>query len=164
MRMIAVPSLRAQRAHQLEDLRLDGDVERGGRLVGDQQPRVAGERHRDHHALAHAARELVRIVVGALLGRRDAHPAQHLDRLALRCLAPLTPRWRSSASAIWSPTVNAGLSEVIGSWKIIASRSPRSSRSRAGGSFSRSSPSKQHLAAGDAPGRLRHQPHDATAR
>ena len=27
-----------QLAHQIEDLRLQGDVERGGRLVGDQQP------------------------------------------------------------------------------------------------------------------------------
>ena len=31
-------------------------------------------------------------------------------------------------STICSPTVNAGLSEVIGSWKIIEMRSPRSSR------------------------------------
>ena len=30
--------------HQLEDLRLDRDVERGGRLVGDDQLRIAGER------------------------------------------------------------------------------------------------------------------------
>ena len=38
-----------------QDLRLDRDVERRGRLVGDQQLRAAGERHGDHHALAHAA-------------------------------------------------------------------------------------------------------------
>src|SRR5688500_10117671 len=49
--------------------------------------------------------------------------------------------WRRSASATWSPTVNAGLSEVIGSWKIIAIWSPRRSRRRAGDAFSRSSPS-----------------------
>ena len=30
-----------------------------------------------------------------------------------------------TASAIWSPTVSTGLSEVIGSWKIIAMRLPR---------------------------------------
>ncbi len=63
----------AQAAHQVEDLRLDGDVERGGRLVGDQQPRAAGQRHGDHGALAHAAGQLVRIVVDPLLGRGDAH-------------------------------------------------------------------------------------------
>ena len=45
-----------------------GDVERGGGLIGDQQRRVARERHRDHHALAHAARERWGIVAGAALG------------------------------------------------------------------------------------------------
>src|SRR5688572_17104254 len=45
------------------------------------------------------------------------------------------------ASAICSPTGNAGLSEVIGSWKIIETRSPRRSRSRCAEAFSRSSPS-----------------------
>ena len=55
----------AQFSQQVEDLRLHGDVERGGRLVGDQDFGLAGERHRDHHALAHAAGELVRIFVDA---------------------------------------------------------------------------------------------------
>ena len=65
--------------HQLEDLGLDGDVERRGGLVGDQQPWVAAERHGNHHALAHAAGELVRIVAHATLRIGDAHQAQHLD-------------------------------------------------------------------------------------
>ena len=47
--------------NQLQDLRLRGDVERGGRLVGDQQRRLERERHRDHDALALAAGELVRV-------------------------------------------------------------------------------------------------------
>ena len=38
-----------------DDLRLHGNVERGGRLVGDQQIRLVGERHGDHDALALAA-------------------------------------------------------------------------------------------------------------
>src|SRR3954471_10432127 len=46
-------------------------------------------------------------------------------------------------SAICSPIVKAGLSELIGSWKIIAMRSPRSSRRRSGGWRSRSSPSNR---------------------
>ena len=50
-----------QLADQLQDLRLRGDVERGGRLVGDQEPRIERQRHRDHGALALAARQLVRI-------------------------------------------------------------------------------------------------------
>src|SRR6266850_1306149 len=61
-------------------------------------------------------------------------------------------RWRNSTSAICSPTGNAGLSEVIGSWKIIDSLSPRRSRSRAAGSFSRSSPSNSTSPAAMRPG------------
>ena len=40
---------------QFDDTRLNGDVERGGRLVGDEKLRLAGEGHRNQHALAHAA-------------------------------------------------------------------------------------------------------------
>ena len=58
--------------HQLEDLRLDGDVERGGRLVGDDELGIAGEPDRDHHALAHAAGELVRILLQPPLAVGDA--------------------------------------------------------------------------------------------
>ena len=76
--------LGAQRTHQGQHLRLDGDIERGGRLVGDQQRRLAQQRHGDHHPLAHAARHPVRIVVDALLGRRNAHAPQHFDRRASR--------------------------------------------------------------------------------
>ena len=76
-----------QAVDQLEDLRLDRHVERRRRLVGDQDVRVARERHRDHRALAHAARELVRVVVDARLRVRDPDLAQQLDRAALRRLA-----------------------------------------------------------------------------
>jgi hypothetical protein len=40
-----------QLLHQLEDLRLDRDVERGRRLVGDDQLRIAREPDRDHDPL-----------------------------------------------------------------------------------------------------------------
>ena len=40
---------------ELEDLGLNRDVESGGCLVRNQQLRFAGKRHRDHHALPHAA-------------------------------------------------------------------------------------------------------------
>ena len=46
---------------QVEYLRLHGHVEARGRLVGEQQLRAAGERDGDHHALAHPARQLVRV-------------------------------------------------------------------------------------------------------
>ena len=48
---------------QVEDLRLDRDVERRDRLVADDQLRAQGERARDADSLALAARELVRIAV-----------------------------------------------------------------------------------------------------
>ena len=61
---IAMPSVGLQLAHQVEDLRLDGDVERRRRLVGDQQLGLGGQRHGDHHPLRLPARQLVRVAVG----------------------------------------------------------------------------------------------------
>ena len=60
---------------------LRGDVEAGGRLVGDQKLRIAGQRQRDHHALAHAARQFERIGMIALAGTGDLDLLQRLDRL-----------------------------------------------------------------------------------
>ena len=72
-------------------LRLHGDVEGRRRLVGDQHVRIVGERHGDHHALALAAGELVRIGVDAPRGVGDAHQFQELDG-ALAGLPPCSGR------------------------------------------------------------------------
>ena len=48
---------------QLQHLLLDGDVESGDRLVGDQHLRLHGERARDGDALALPAGELVRVAL-----------------------------------------------------------------------------------------------------
>ena len=73
---------------QCEDLRLDGDIKRGRRLVGDQQPRLAGQRHRDHDTLAQPAGELMRVVAEPLLRLGQAHQAEHLGgTIHGRCLA-----------------------------------------------------------------------------
>ena len=64
-----------------EDLRLHGDVERRRGLVGDQQVRLVGDGHGDHHALALAARELVGIVVEARLGIGQADDVEQPQRL-----------------------------------------------------------------------------------
>src|SRR6185312_5801284 len=72
--------------HQREDLRLDGHIECGGRLVRDQQRRPAGQRHRDHRALAHAPRKLMRIFLRAPCRFGDADETQHLHRLLPRRL------------------------------------------------------------------------------
>ena len=60
-------------AQQLEHLRLNRYVERGGWFVGDDERRVRRERNRNHHALAHATRELMRIVLQALTRLGDTH-------------------------------------------------------------------------------------------
>jgi hypothetical protein len=75
--------------HQIEDLRLQRHVERGGGFVGDEKTRVAGQRHCDHDALAHAAGQLVWIFVDALFRRGDVHAAQKGNG-ALARLAPRT--------------------------------------------------------------------------
>ena len=70
----------AQRGEQFEDLFLHGDVERGGRLVGDEHVRARRERHRDHHALPQAARKLVRILARAAGGLGNRGAFEKIDR------------------------------------------------------------------------------------
>ena len=114
-----------QLAQQVQDLGLGRHVQGGGRLVGDQQFRVGRQRHRDHRPLAQAAAELVGVLVHALLGARDAHQPQQLDRRG-RCASFLfTRQWSWIASTIWLPMVWTGLNEVIGSWKTSAISPPR---------------------------------------
>ena len=74
----------AQIRHQIEDLGLDGDVERGRRFIGDQQVGIVGDRHGDHHALALAARHLVGVGLHAALGIGDSHELQQPQGLAAR--------------------------------------------------------------------------------
>ncbi|MCY1383570.1 hypothetical protein D9M69_717110 [compost metagenome] len=54
--------LPCQLAQQSDDLRLHGDVQRRGRLIGDQQFRPTGQRHGNHHSLQLTARHLVRVL------------------------------------------------------------------------------------------------------
>ena len=72
---------------QLQDLGLHGDVECRGRLVGDQQVRFVGERHRDHHALALPAGELVRIGVEPACRIADADEVEQFERARPRAIA-----------------------------------------------------------------------------
>ncbi len=74
------PQLALEAFHQRQDLRLHGHVERRRRLVRDQQLRVIHERHRDHRPLAHAPRELVRVLVHAPRRIRDTNESQQIDR------------------------------------------------------------------------------------
>ena len=65
----------AQVAHEVEDLGLDRHVERGRGLVGDQQLRLAGKRHRDHDPLCHPAGHLVRDRPSAAASGRGCRPS-----------------------------------------------------------------------------------------
>ena len=127
-----VPALLLAR-QQVEDLRLHRDVERRGRLVGDQQLGLAGERDGDRHALAHAAGELVRDTGAAAAPARGCRPRPAARRRAASLRRCPMPRWACSVSMICVPMVSTGLSEVIGSWKTTASSGPRSRRSASGG-------------------------------
>jgi hypothetical protein len=42
-----------QALDEVHDLRLHGDIEGGGRLVGDEETGLSGQCHGDHDALAH---------------------------------------------------------------------------------------------------------------
>ncbi len=93
--------------------------------------------HGDHYALAHAAGKLVRIVAGAAIRVGDGDICHGLNgefRTASRL--EFLP-WASTASAIWSPTRITGLRAVIGSWKIMAMREPRSWRMESSGNAGR---------------------------
>ena len=74
----AEPEVALQAGEQAQDLGLHRDVERGGRLVGDQELRIAHQRHGDHHPLAQAARELVRELAEPETGRGDADAGQQV--------------------------------------------------------------------------------------
>ena len=148
---------------QLEDLRLDGDVERGGRLVGDDEVGLRHQRHGDHQALALAAGELVRQLGEAPARDRGSAPSRSISMAAAaiglaaraRIAAEAARRGRARSGArrgdfhfissmIWSPMRNSGLNEPYGSCGMKVMRRPRTSRRRGGAAWpSRSSPSKR---------------------
>src|SRR5579859_1015742 len=71
--------LLAQTLDQVQNLGLNRHVERGRRLVSQQELRFAAEGHGNHDALTHAARELVRVIVDARARGRNAHQLEELD-------------------------------------------------------------------------------------
>ena len=104
-----------ERAHEVEDARLDRGVEAGRRFVEDQQLRVGGERDGDDDALLHPAGQLVRVAVGdAPPGRRSARARAPACALSLACLQ-LWPRI-VNASATCGPILVDGFRAAPGSW------------------------------------------------
>ncbi len=68
----------AKLGHQVEDAGLDGDVERGGRFVGDKEFWPHRHGPGDHHPLAHAAGQLVGILAHAPGRVGNPHPVNPL--------------------------------------------------------------------------------------
>ena len=101
-KIIAMPSSAAGR-EQLENVRLNGHVERGGRLVGDQQRGPVGDRHRDHRPLPFAARELMRIGARRASGRWRCRPVRSGRRRAGAPRRAIRRACASIGAAIWSP-------------------------------------------------------------
>ena len=77
--------LLGQSAQDLQDLRLDRHVEGRRRLVGDHQPRLQRQRHRDHHALAHPAGEPTGVMPGLDPGIHAMPQQRTLLRVSVRC-------------------------------------------------------------------------------
>ena len=105
---------------QREDLGLDRDIERRGRLVGDQQTR-------GRQAIAIAITTRWRMppesscgkLAQAALGLRDTHLAQQFDRARVGRVSRKAAMRPRAPSVSCRPLVKTGLSEVIGSWKIM---------------------------------------------
>ena len=76
-------TLGLQVAEQVEHLGLHRDVERRGRLVGDDQVGVGRHRAGDQHALRHAARDLERVRVERALRVGDADPVEQLSAFSV---------------------------------------------------------------------------------
>ncbi|MNQ36143.1 hypothetical protein D3C85_496580 [compost metagenome] len=72
---------------QFEDFQLNGHVQRGGRLVGDQQFRLVGQGHGDHHPLTLAAGQFVGQGLEALVRLGDADHLQQFQGAFGRDLA-----------------------------------------------------------------------------
>lgn len=71
-----------QQPYQLQDLRLNGDIQRGHGLIGDKQRRPARQLHGNHEPLTHPARQLMRIAVEDIARLGDPYQIQHMQRFA----------------------------------------------------------------------------------
>ena len=66
-----------QVAQSVQDGGFGGDIKPGGRLIHDEQFRIADQRHGDGDALLHAAAQFVRVALGDALGVNEADIAEN---------------------------------------------------------------------------------------
>ena len=120
-----------------DDLGLGRDIERRRRLVGNDQVGLVEHRNGDGHALAHAARQLMRISAQTLFRRRDADFRSERDRLA-RAVARTPLRCAVMASIIWRSMRSKRMQRrhrILEDHGDLLPRTPRSSASSRAGQF-----------------------------
>ena len=116
MKRTARLQLGLQLRDEVEHLGLDGRVEPGRRLVEDQQRRILRKRHRDHHPLLHAARELdAGSGPSPSRGRRSARARAHRGARSLR-LAARDPAHRERLDDLRARSRMDGFSAAPGFW------------------------------------------------
>jgi hypothetical protein len=103
MNSIAMPRRLLRSARSFRICACTGHVERRGGLVGDEEVGLVRERNRDHHPLALAARELVRVGVEAIPASRMPTRSRSSSVLARAALSE-RPRWRVRISPTWRST------------------------------------------------------------
>ncbi len=128
-------ALAVEPEHQVRDFDAGGGVEVAGRLVGQQQLRLAGERARDRDALLLAARQLLRVVGRAPREPDAVEPARRPRRR--RRARPAS----SSGSITFSSAVSAGSS--WNDWKTKPSSRWRSAARASSSSADSAMPSSQ---------------------
>ena len=70
--------LRFKLVQQIQNLRLNGHVQGGSRLIGNEQFGFARQGHGNHHPLTHTARELMGIVIDTLRRLGNIDQPQHV--------------------------------------------------------------------------------------
>ena len=80
-------TLLAEVADELEDLVLNGDIQRRCRLIGDDELGIPRQRYGDDHPLAHATGELVRVLLDADFRLRYSDRPHQLEGLGKGGLA-----------------------------------------------------------------------------
>ena len=147
---------------EVGDLGLDRHIQRGRRLIGDQELRVAAQAHGDHHALAHAAGELVRVVVEPIRCTGDADQFKQFDRAFAggRFVHPHVQNERfGNLKPDGEDRVQRGHRILEDHGDLIAAHLPDFIVRNFQQVFAIVARPKQHLAAGNLAGRLGDQPH-----
>lgn len=127
--------LLANAREQVEDLRPDGDVKRGDRLIEHKQLRFGGQSADDGHALTLAADSAWG---RALICRASSPTCSPSSRIRTLRSDDECEKCRDSISSIESAAVWRGSNELYGSWNTIWMSRPRSGRrTKAGRSFRR---------------------------